>query len=59
MELRDYIRPLRKWWWLIIAATLVATVSSYLATREQPPIYRTRTTIMVGSAIENPNPNGN
>ena len=59
MELRDYIRPLRKWWWLIVAATLVATVSSYLATREQPPIYRTRTTIMVGSAIENPNPNGN
>ncbi len=59
MELKDYIRPLRKWWWLIVAATLVATVSSYLATREQPPIYRTRTTIMVGSAIENPNPNGN
>ncbi len=59
MELKDYIRPLRKWWWLIIAATLVATASSYLATRQQQPIYRTRSTLMVGTAIENPNPNGN
>ncbi len=59
MELKDYIRPLRKWWWLIVAATLVAIVSSYMATRQQGAIYRTRTTLMVGTAIENPNPNGN
>lgn len=59
MELKDYLRPLRKWWWLIILATLVAAVSAYFATRQQPPIYRTRTTLMVGTAIENPNPNGN
>ncbi|MGQ9768534.1 MAG: polysaccharide biosynthesis tyrosine autokinase [Anaerolineae bacterium] len=59
MELKDYIRPLRKWWWLIVAATLVATFSSFLATRQQPPIYHTRVTVMVGSAIENPNPSGN
>ena len=59
MELADYIRPLRKWWWLIVAATLVATISSFLATRQQAPIYRTRATLMVGTAIENPNPNGN
>lgn len=58
-DLRDYVLPLRKWWWLIVAATLVATVSSFLATRQQPPIYRTRVTVMVGSAIENPNPSGN
>lgn len=59
MELKDYIRPLRKWWWLIISATLVATISSALATMRQPAIYRTTTTVMVGSAIENPNPSGN
>lgn len=58
MELKEYILPLRKWWWLIVAATLVATVSSFIATRRQAPIYQTRTTIMVGRAIENPNPNG-
>lgn len=59
MELKDYIRPLRKWWWLILAATLVATTSSFLATLRQPAIYRTTTTVMIGSAIENPNPSGN
>jgi len=58
VELKEYILPLRKWWWLIVAATLVATVSSFIATRRQAPIYQTRTTIMVGRAIENPNPNG-
>ncbi len=59
MELKEYIAPLRKWWWLIVAATLVATVASFLATRQQPPIYQSRVTIMVGRAIENPNPSGN
>jgi non-specific protein-tyrosine kinase len=59
VELKEYIAPLRKWWWLIVVSTLVATVSSYLATRQQPPIYQSRTTIMVGRAIENPNPSGN
>ncbi len=59
MELKDYIRPLRKWWWLIMAATLIATASSFLATLRQPAIYRTTATVMIGSAIENPNPNGN
>ena len=58
MELKEYILPLRKWWWLILAATLVATLSSFIATRSQAPIYQTRTTIMIGRAIENPNPNG-
>jgi polysaccharide biosynthesis transport protein len=56
LELKDYILPLRKWWWLIVAATLVATVSSFLATRQQPPIYQTRTTVMIGNSINNPNP---
>ncbi|MCX6032009.1 MAG: polysaccharide biosynthesis tyrosine autokinase [Chloroflexi bacterium] len=59
MELKDYIAPLRKWWWLIVASVLVATVSSTLATRQQSPIYQARATIMVGRAIENPNPTGN
>jgi non-specific protein-tyrosine kinase len=56
LDLKDYILPLRKWWWLIVAATLVATISSYLATRQQPPIYQTRTTVMIGNSINNPNP---
>ena len=58
LELREYILPLRRWWWLIVAATLVAAVSSYLMTRQQAPIYKTRATVMVGNPINNSNPNG-
>ncbi|MCO6452368.1 MAG: polysaccharide biosynthesis tyrosine autokinase [Caldilineales bacterium] len=59
MELKEYILPLRKWWWLIIASTLVATVSSIIATRQQAPIYQTHATMMIGRAINDPNPTGN
>jgi len=59
MELKELIQPLRKWWWLILVAMLVAGGASFAATREQTPIYRTRTTFMVGSAIDNPNPRNN
>jgi succinoglycan biosynthesis transport protein ExoP len=58
MELREYIAPLRKWWWLILATTLVAALSSYAATRNQPPIYRANATLLIGSALEQVNPTG-
>lgn len=56
MEISSYIKPLLKWWWLLVAATVVAAVASYLATYSQPPIYTSRTTMMIGRAIEDPNP---
>ena len=56
MELSAYLIPLRRWWWLLVASTLVATVSSYFATVNQPPIFRAHTTLMIGRVIENPNP---
>ena len=59
MELRQYFNTIRKWLWLILLATLVATVSSFIATRQQPPIFSSKTTLIVGSTIENPNPTGN
>ena len=59
MELREYVMPLRRWWWLILVATLVAAVSSYFATRPQPYVYRSRTTLLLGTAAEDPNPTGN
>ena len=58
MELKQYLNPLRKWWWLLLAATLVSTLSSFLATRLQDPIYRASTTLMIGQAIDDPNPTG-
>lgn len=58
MKLKDYINPLVKWWWLLLITTVVAGVSSYYATRPQPPIYRANATVMVGRGIYEPNPTG-
>lgn len=58
MEFKQYILPLKRWWWLLVAATLIAGVSSYLATLRQPPIYQTLTTLMIGQVITDPNPTG-
>ena len=41
-----------KWLWLIVLATLVASASSNLATRQQPPIYEAKTTLLVGQALQ-------
>lgn len=58
MELKDYITPIRKWWWLIIAATIIATLASYLSASQQADVFKARTTLMIGRAIDNPNPTG-
>jgi len=59
VEIRDYVRPLLKWWWLLAAATVVAALSSFVYTVMQPAVYEARTTVMVGSTIQDPNPSSN
>lgn len=59
MELNKYVFPLRKWWWLVVASTLIAVISSFLSVQRQPAIYQARTTLMIGTTINNPNPSSN
>ena len=59
MELNKYIFPLRKWWWLVAASTLIAAIFSSLSVLRQPTIYQARTTLMIGTTINNPNPSSN
>src|SRR5918996_4851185 len=59
MELNKYIFPLRKWWWLVAASTLIAAIFSSLSILRQPAIYQARTTLMIGTTINNPNPSSN
>jgi non-specific protein-tyrosine kinase len=58
MELKTFLDPLRKWWWLILASTVIAAVTSFFAVSRQPPVYRARAILLIGSAINNPNPTG-
>ncbi|MBI5566723.1 MAG: polysaccharide biosynthesis tyrosine autokinase [Chloroflexi bacterium] len=57
MELRQYFNVLRKWWWLIAAAMVIAGVAAFLGSLTTPRQYQARTTLMVGNALAQSNPN--
>lgn len=57
MELKALISPLWKWKWIIITAGILAGVVSFLVSTQQPPQYLSRTTLLLGQSINNPNPN--
>ncbi len=59
IDLTNFIRPLRKWWWLIFLAGAIAGMSSFAYLERQPSRYESRSTLVVGSLIQNPNPSGN
>lgn len=58
MDIKAYLVPLRRWWWLIVTAALIAGVASFLAVNDQPETYISRTTLMIGRTIDDPNPTG-
>ena len=57
MEIKAYITPLLKYWWLLALATVVAMISSFIVTSQQPPVYQARTTMVIGRAVYEANPN--
>lgn len=59
MELSKFLRPVMKWWWLAVLSTMLAVSASYLATVQQPTLYSSQTTLIVGSSISSLNPTNN
>lgn len=56
MELLEYFRLLRKWAWLLFIGAFLAGGASYLFNSQEVDVYNSSVTIMVGSAIDAPNP---
>ncbi|MFQ5577258.1 MAG: polysaccharide biosynthesis tyrosine autokinase [Anaerolineae bacterium] len=58
MELGQYLKRVFRWWWLFILSTGLAAAVSYYASMEQPSIYQTTTTLLVGQVTQKANPTG-
>ena len=58
MDIRIYLKRILRWWWLIILSTGIAAAASYYASLQQPRIYQTNTTLLVGQVFEQANPSG-
>ncbi len=58
-ELKDYLALLRRWWWFLLLSTIIAVGASYYFTRQQTPVYRATTTLIVGQSIDTVNLNRN
>lgn len=56
MDINAYLKPLLRWWRLIIIVTALAVVTSAFSTLFQPDQYISRTTLMIGKTILDPNP---
>ncbi len=56
MELKSIFAPLWKWRWIILAAGLIAGVISFAISLQQAPEYLSKTTLILGQSINNPNP---
>lgn len=55
-ELQLYLRPVLRWWWLILLAALLAGASAFVFVRMRPQVYIASGTVMVGTAIQERNP---
>jgi polysaccharide biosynthesis transport protein len=56
MEINAYLRPLIRWWRLIVIVTMLAFIASGISTLFQPEVYVSRTTLVIGTTILDPNP---
>jgi len=54
--MKSYFNPLLKWWWLIAASAVVAGVIAFFISRQLPSIYLSRTTLVIGRTLYEPNP---
>ncbi len=59
VEIKQLLIPPKKWWWVLLVASVTAGVIGYFLVEQLPFVYRTQTTLMVGRAIDNPNPSSN
>ena len=58
MELQQYIKRVLRWWWLLVLCAGIAAAGSYWMSTQQPRIYQTTSTLIVGQVTQKVNPTG-
>lgn len=56
MELRQYLKIVRKWLWLIVLVAVVGGAASYYTTNQLPRLYQATAKVMVGESFQKTNP---
>jgi succinoglycan biosynthesis transport protein ExoP len=56
LEIRKYLRLVKRWWWLLIVGAVIPMALSYYFVSQQPDLYQAKATIMVGTSLLNPDP---
>jgi len=54
--IREYLRLIKRWWWLLVVSVVIPMGISYYFASQQTPLYQARVTIMVGTNLQNPDP---
>jgi capsular polysaccharide biosynthesis protein len=52
VDLLRYIKGILRWWWLLLLSTALAAVTSFYVSSQQPHIYQTSTTLLVGQVTQ-------
>ena len=55
-QLGQYVRLLKQWWWLLIISALIPAVIANVLLSRQLDAYQAKTTLAVGSSLQNPQP---
>lgn len=55
MEIKNYLFILRRWAWLLAVGLILGSLSSYLSSRYQTPIYKSETKILIVRASQSQN----
>jgi capsular exopolysaccharide synthesis family protein len=55
-EIRKYLRLVTRWWWLLIVSTVIPMTVSYYFASQKSDFYQAKATIMVGTSLQDPDP---
>jgi capsular exopolysaccharide synthesis family protein len=52
----QYTRLLKQWWWLLVISLILPAVATNFLLSRQADTYQARVTLMIGSSLQNPEP---